>query len=451
MNNTKTLPKQNPEVSALADSLREKIKNLPDSSFQADHYYYVSADGNDENDGRTPETAWRSLVKVELMHDVYKPGTVILFERGGTYRGWFTLSNDCYYGAYGTGDKPRLIASLFNYADPSFWQKNENDLWVCNVRDFLDQPMSDIGQINCDEGKVVGFKKASLSEVHDEFDYYYDLPTGDLYFKHTGNPALAYSEIELCPKFHVISGYGVRDIVIENLDIRYSGAHGIAMGSNVRNISIRGCEIGWIGGSYLSDTVRFGNAVELWENGVNFSVEYCYLYECYDTALTHQGQMGCHDNIRFCNNLIDNCCYGIEFFIREGADSMMKNVLYQGNIIRNVGYGWGDQRPNPEANSAICGWWYDNFSQNFVIEDNIFENSDWYLVYYGNPYATGADVVFRNNSYYQDFCGKDCQTVYWDRNQPYTAADKEAFVSQIRLVDHSPKTIRCFKDGKELL
>ncbi|MCQ2448889.1 MAG: right-handed parallel beta-helix repeat-containing protein [Clostridia bacterium] len=451
MSNNNTLPRQNREVSALADRLKKQIQSMPDSSFLASEYYYVSASGNDENDGRTPKTAWRSLVKVEQMHTDFKPGTAVLFERGGIYRGWFSASNGCYYGAYGTGAKPHLYASLENYTDPAFWTQESDGVWVCTVLDFLDQPMSDIGQINCDDGRAIGFKRAQLSDVQQELDFYYDIPTGKLTFKHNGNPALCYEEIELCPNFHVISGYGVHDVVIENLDIRYTGGHGIATGQVADNISIRGCEFKWIGGSYLLGSLRYGNAIELWENGNGFLVENCYIREVYDTGITHQGQSGQQENISIYNNLIEDCCYGIEYFVREGEDSLMKNIHYKGNIIRNVGYGWGKQRPNPDANSAICGWWYDNWSENFVIEDNILENSDWYLVYIGNPKAEGADLIIRNNSYYQDICGEKCASVYWDNKTPYHAKSKEEFLQQVLLVDSQPKAVRFYVNGEELI
>ncbi|MBC5687981.1 DUF5011 domain-containing protein [Mediterraneibacter sp. NSJ-55] len=47
--------------------------------------FYVSAEGNDENDGRTEDTAWATLERVN--EEVFRPGDKILFRRGDTFEG----------------------------------------------------------------------------------------------------------------------------------------------------------------------------------------------------------------------------------------------------------------------------------------------------------------------------------------------------------------------------
>lgn len=49
------------------------------------HCYYLSAAGNDQNNGLSPATAWRSLDR--LKHLVFKPGDRILLEGGATFYG----------------------------------------------------------------------------------------------------------------------------------------------------------------------------------------------------------------------------------------------------------------------------------------------------------------------------------------------------------------------------
>jgi len=86
--------------------------------------YYVSKMGSDGNDGRTAETAWRTLGKVNTTD--LAPGDVVRFQRGGLWRG--QLKPRCgddtapiTYAAYGSGDKPRLLGSVV---------KNRVDDWV---------------------------------------------------------------------------------------------------------------------------------------------------------------------------------------------------------------------------------------------------------------------------------------------------------------------------------
>lgn len=45
--------------------------------------YYVSNNGSDANDGLSPETAWKTIARVN--QDTYIPGDKILFERGGEW------------------------------------------------------------------------------------------------------------------------------------------------------------------------------------------------------------------------------------------------------------------------------------------------------------------------------------------------------------------------------
>lgn len=80
--------------------------------------YYVSNSGSDANDGLSPETAWKTIARVN--QDTYIPGDKILFERGGEWENT-TLqpqgsgSAEAYItiGAYGdeTAHAPRISAN----------------------------------------------------------------------------------------------------------------------------------------------------------------------------------------------------------------------------------------------------------------------------------------------------------------------------------------------------
>ena len=65
--------------------------------------YYVSPTGNDNNSGTSTSTAWRTISKVNSRTLV--AGDVVLFERGGTYRG------SLYINQSGTTASPITISS----------------------------------------------------------------------------------------------------------------------------------------------------------------------------------------------------------------------------------------------------------------------------------------------------------------------------------------------------
>ncbi len=100
------------------------VLSYSNSTKAAATVYYVSNDGSDNNDGKSPEAPWRTIDRVNA--EPFMPGDVILFRRSDYWRehlvprsgnetGYIT------YGAYGSGDKPLLLGSV---------EKNNPDDWV---------------------------------------------------------------------------------------------------------------------------------------------------------------------------------------------------------------------------------------------------------------------------------------------------------------------------------
>lgn len=78
------------------------------------NYYFDSENGNDFNNGLSPETAWKSVEKMQEI--ALQPGDNILFRRGGTFTGVMEISGKGHHDAhivvdaYGTGNKPCISA-----------------------------------------------------------------------------------------------------------------------------------------------------------------------------------------------------------------------------------------------------------------------------------------------------------------------------------------------------
>lgn len=123
--------------------------------------YYVSPNGDDNNDGLSPETAWKTLDKVNsaaledsdipnyfLDEDGFpeyvwaaenrdnwadlNPGDVVLFERGGLWRGMLRTKSGVTYSAYGEGPKPEIWGSPENGAGAEKWSlmPGTDNIWV---------------------------------------------------------------------------------------------------------------------------------------------------------------------------------------------------------------------------------------------------------------------------------------------------------------------------------
>jgi hypothetical protein len=85
------------------------------TSTLAGTFHVDAVKGDDTWDGLTPETAWRSLERVN--HATLNPGDRALFRRGQTWRGQLMpKSGDSHgsitYGAFGEGAKPLLLGSV---------------------------------------------------------------------------------------------------------------------------------------------------------------------------------------------------------------------------------------------------------------------------------------------------------------------------------------------------
>ena len=86
-------------------------------------YYVDATNGNDNNSGKSPEAAWKTLDKVNSIE--FQPGDQILFEKGETWTGALKPQGSGVEGApiviasYGEGDKPVLKPGA-NWTIPYF-------------------------------------------------------------------------------------------------------------------------------------------------------------------------------------------------------------------------------------------------------------------------------------------------------------------------------------------
>ena len=429
------------EIEALSAKRKAEILSTKDTIVISGTKYYVSNDGNDDNDGKTPETAWATINKVNEY--TYEKGDGVLFRRGDFFRGNLLAKGGVTYAAYGEGAKPKLSASEENGAGAEKWSLVEG---TTNIWKYYRQ-LVDIGGLVVDKGEGeyllekkcacldikegTYYKKADKSEAFDpvkDLDNHtffnllkttaYTTERTDFYLRYDeGNPGEIFNSIEfLDAKTHTIRAGS--DVTIDNLCILHSARHGIGAGS-CKNLVITNCEIGWIGGALFGVWQqpngivvfgRFGNGIEVYGSCDNFVIDNCYVYQCFDAGITNQLQKGeSHDcvnkDVFFRNNLIEYCCYNIEYFMGIGfieVTRLLQNVVYENNICRMAGFGWG--RVNPTNSANIKGWDHRNESDGFVIRNNIFDRAygdilhigttrlEWMPEFSGNTY-----VQYRNS------------------------------------------------------
>lgn len=367
------------ESDTAADAMKAKVRNSADELNITGQKYYVSMNGDDSNSGTSPDKAWKTLKAVNENYP--DAGDAVLFERGGVWRGNIEAREGITYGAYGTGDKPCIYGASENAA-MSVWQKTDTpNVYVCKNLYY-----DDVGIIIFNHGEAVGIKcMKSLDEVKENYDFYYNISNQSVYlYLDKGNPADVFYDIEICVKKHIISINNNNNITIDNLCLKYGGAHGIG-GAHNKNITVTNCELGWIGGSIQNGETRYGNAIEIWGSCDGFLVQNNYIYQIYDTGITNQFTGPNPDgpiimqNMTYKENLIEYCCSSIEYFLAQSDSdkAMYKNFLVEGNIMRYAGYGFGKQRTNKTNVYHIAGFTGTNVSENFVIKNNIFDHSKY--------------------------------------------------------------------------
>jgi hypothetical protein len=348
-------------------------------------YFVDSQNGSDMASGLSEKSAWRSLEKVNGAD--LKPGDIVKFARGGLWRGSLQSKSGAAgapvtYTCFGPEDlpKPRFYGSL-PLSKPSDWEKMETNLWrtVQPVTEQKQGTLSDVGNLIFN-GKSAGVKCWSKEQLKKNGCFWFDSATGYLWLFSAVNPAEKFSEIEAALRSdHVVDISEANHVVFSDLDVRYGAAHGFG-GDNNSFITIRGCDISWIGGGVQfmqpdGNPVRFGNGIEFWENARNHLVEGCRIWEIYDAALTNQGAAKNEQrNITYRNNVIWNSEYSFEYW-NNPKGSTSDNIVFTNNMCYNAGYGWGHpQRPDPNGRHIM---FWDNTAKktNVMVTHNVFAHA----------------------------------------------------------------------------
>lgn len=360
--------------------------------------YYISNNGDDNNDGKSPETAWRTLGKLkdEAVISSLKKGDAVLLERGSIFRGDIVCQSGITYSAYGKGPKPVISGSDRNYADPSLWIETEIPnvykltLPIYNVGVAVFNDTAKLGNYNELVGalKVVGVDDfTGYKDLTDDLTFASDLYTKEFYlYSKDGNPGERFDSIELGWYHHLVMFADVEDIVIDNLHIRHTGGHGYT-GGNFRNVTVRNCIADYLGGSILHgygpvNIVRVGNSLQDygWCDGW-----YCYnnwCYQIYDTGVTHQynapyDKQDCFmDNVEYRGNVFEYCHWAIEWYNYdyEPKQQHFYDTYIADNYCIMSGYGWGS-RHRPSGAAAMVSWGLTKNTKNFVAENNVYDRS----------------------------------------------------------------------------
>ncbi len=397
--------------------------NATDSSLYQGTVYYIDAvNGSDSYNGKSAGTAWKSLSKAASVSS----GNTVLFKAGQTWRpssndssDVFTTKSGVVYGAYGTGAKPQILGSAYNYATRT-WDQVSTNVWRTNVGS------QSAGVVVYNGGELIGTMTKTKDDVATanigDFCHYkvvnnvISSTDNYIYVNCPQNPATYWNDIEIGVYRKVVNLNS--NVTVDNIAVMYTGYHGMAAGAGVSNITISNCIVSYIGGSY-NDKNRLGNGIQFGISGSNLKVVNTYVSECFDAGLTFQtwessNGAGYWRGIEFSNNLVENCHYSFEWFGITGTE--FKNIYVDNNIFKGAGYGWSyDERTGYGEDLGVIqvshfrggsnNSYYSNMT-NFRFTNNILDSSKRNLVYwYWKPQQdvdlTDNMFIATGNSFYQ--------------------------------------------------
>ena len=452
------------EILANADARREAILNSPTEITVTGVCYYVSADGNDNNNGRSEDAPWASLDKVNSTS--LNPGDGVFFRRGDIWRGEALIAQTgVTYSAYGEGAKPGIYGSPENGADPAKWSLMEgtDNIWIFykDIMDcgdiVLDDSMdladkapvwwtgdryvkfvvgkddyntlmqkSDFDPAN-DMGDLQYFNDIDYSDLnsqHPIYVYEYADREGKLYFRcDEGNPGEVYKSIEFCCDPYngsvVTLNFGYLS-VLDNLAVMYGGHAIEANGGRL----VQNCEVGYMGAMthtfYDAETIYSGDGIS---HTLNMLVENNYVHHVFNGGIA-AGELSFAANDESANvdefqgnniirgNLLEYTA-GITLINWEEEVNELhkfKDILLEDNYVM---YSTTAGDPHRKKAGSIIGALVFSGSdmplpcanENLVIKDNVLYCSDGALIISGMP-----------ESYYPVYSGN---TYVQNRNKPF--------------------------------
>ena len=370
--------------------------------------YYISfSSGNDSNDGKSEDTPFKNLGKINSI--TYKAGDKIMFKSGDTWRGYFKLlgsgddSNKIEISNYGTGTKPKIDGN--GYQASIFLENVEN----INI-DGLQLTNQASHKLSNGETKLMNGSERS---GEDERYGLLVLRYGDgRNISNISIKNLIISDIYPTPsdnsKKH--QGYGIRfesynnsqinyydNIEIDNVEISLTGHYGIHIVNRMspanedfyhRNIKITNSKFTNTGGSgivlarckdVLVENSHFNGTgastdSRMWNRGSGM-----WTYTCNDTTIQ--------------NNIFENA-YGPQDSFGAHIDWGCKRVVIQYNLSKNNFGGFGEILGQNE----MCGYRY-----NISIGDGTRTGQHKGLIFWVSDFAgTNRRKASKNNFYYNN-------------------------------------------------
>jgi len=428
------------QILADADVRRESILNSKTDVTYTGTAYYVSNEGNDNNDGLTPETAWATIVKVSNADLQY--GDAVFFERNDIFRGFLWAKEGVTYSAYGEGNKPILTTCPENLAGVDKWilyYEGEDGRKIWKYHDMTQPygnmifndgesyatkryPMYSNGEIYLETDMITlfdvtkhldNYEFLTTGDCEREFDRIVEhSKTGDLYLRlDEGNPGEIYESIECSTIENNI--WTENNTVYDNLSIR-SGQCGFIYGKE--NVTVQNCEVCYQGGFYFNpfwDNIYdkgtgAGDGITI--GGWNNKAINNYIHDVYDDGISieYLSENPPYSDCIIERNLIENCNGGIlcvNWFDDPVEGYYMRNITVHENYILHSGNVWSNEVHYPGYLSSCSAFTnmgrFESGVKNINVTDNVFYLCRGTLVSFMVRNEQQDEVLYDGNTYIQ--------------------------------------------------
>ena len=196
----------------------------------AGNTYYVDPAGSNANDGLSPATAWRTLLKVGTT--TFAAGDVILFKRDAVWNEWLTLTsissgapgNPIKFDAYGVGRPPEFTGL---YATKSSdWTNTSGNVWQATLS--ATQAIPQLEFVQC--GTIWGTVQSSAGVLAHDRDWFYDGSAQVLYvYSAGGNPVTAFGSVSpiILSGQSLININAAHDVEVQHIKLDWYDSYGV--------------------------------------------------------------------------------------------------------------------------------------------------------------------------------------------------------------------------------
>ena len=381
--------------------------------------YYVSNTGSDSDDGLTTSTSWQTISHVNLQ--TFEPGDAILFKRGDVWRETLTVpssgnsSGYITFGAYGSGDKPRILGS-----EPAVtWTNIGSNIWLSdtafeNHRDggFWGDSYAEIFFESESGVANWGHFESSQGDLNQEFDYYWT--SGGTYVYSPEDPATRYFSVEIPQRDSCIIFKNIQYASFDNLELLYCKMNGIFAGYpefSAKGVRVTNSHIGYIGiqGGGHAYCISDHHSDALYQNN--------YIHDCGRRGISMNTYGAVEQNLIVSNIIIDNNYFangyhttGPDFASHPNMNITFRDVTISNNIFDDsdlLDRGINDNcaASSCNSNSIILEAWGNHYSD-FYIYNNLFLHSTARAIL-----VTGFDKV---NIYHNTIVGSHPDALPWN-------------------------------------